>query len=235
MQPGFLFSTLPQSWRLFLGQSELLAIEAQMEPDIFSHLCFPPRDQWFYAFDICPLERCRVVIVGQDPYHGPGQAMGLAFSVRADQPDPPSLRNILKEWSTDLGYDQAAAGDLTVWGSQGVLLLNRVLTVRPGEAGSHRGLGWEKFTEHVVKKLALDETHRIFCLWGGDARRLKPLIGEHHSVIENVHPSPLSAYRGFFGSKPFSKINQLLKDHGQSELDWSLPFNLPSDFKGHAG
>ena len=206
-----------------------------MEPEIFHHLSFPPRDRWLYAFDICPPEKCRVVIVGQDPYHGAGQAMGLAFSVSANQSYPPTLRNILKEWSTDLGYHQAVAGDLTVWGKQGVLLLNRVLTVQSGEAGSHRGLGWEKFTEHVVKKLALDKTHRIFCLWGEDARGLKPLISGQHSIIENVHPSPLSAYRGFFGSKPFSKINQLLKDHGQSELDWSLPLNLPGDIKGHMG
>lgn len=227
MQSGSLFSALPQSWQLFLGQSKLLAIEAQMSPKIFHDNVFPPRDRWFHAFDICSPKQCRVVIVGQDPYHGLGQAMGLAFSAPVDQPVPPSLRNILREWATDLGNNKPVSGDLTAWARQGVLLLNRVLTVQPGKAGSHRGLGWEDFTNHVVKSLALSRSHRIFCLWGNDARKLKLFINRRHSIIENVHPSPLSVYRGFFGSKPFSKINQLLKSHKQLELDWSLPIHLP--------
>ena len=196
---------------------------------------YPPRGRRFRAFELCAPDSCRVVIVGQDPYHGPGQATGLAFSVNQLMKPPPSLRNILQEWQVDLGISAIPTGDLTAWAQQGVLLMNRVLTVLPGDAGSHRNLGWEYFTDLIIKRLSDDSVFRIFCLWGNDARKLTSLISADNGVIEAAHPSPLSAHRGFFGSKPFSSVNRLLREQGLSELDWSLPLNLSGDRKGHTG
>ena len=233
MQPGAIFSGLPSSWRDYLGDSVLQSIAAQCSPRLLEEASYPKKEDRFRAFELCSPEACRAVIVGQDPYHGPDQAMGLAFSVRPGISIPPSLRNILKEWQAEFGHPSPLSGDLSGWASSGVLLLNRVLSVRPGVAGSHRNLGWEALTDHVTERLANDSTYRVFCLWGSDARQLKTLIPKDRGVIECVHPSPLSAARGFFGSRPFTTINQLLTSHGESELDWALPLYLPTDLKGN--
>jgi uracil-DNA glycosylase len=235
MQIELIFSDLPQVWHEFLGREELSRIASEFDQKVLSEESYPPRSQRFRAFELCSPAMCSAVIVGQDPYHGPDQATGLAFSVNRQKPIPPSLRNILKEWRDEFGVAELPSGDLTPWARRGVLLMNRVLSVRPGEAGSHRNLGWERFTDLVIKRLAADAFYRVFCLWGSDARQLRRLIDERQGVIESVHPSPLSAHRGFFGSKPFSQINQRLIAQGLSELDWSLPLNLPSYLQRHMG
>ena len=235
MQSEEIFSDLPGPWRTFLGISDLDTIAMRCSERLSTETSYPPRERRFRAFELCTPDSCRVVIVGQDPYHGPGQATGLAFSVNQSMKSPPSLRNILKEWQADLGISAIPTGDLTAWAQQGVLLMNRVLTVLPGDAGSHRNLGWEYFTDLIIKRLSDDSVFRIFCLWGNDARQLTSLIGAGNGVIEAAHPSPLSAHRGFFGSKPFSSVNRLLREQGLSELDWSLPLNLSGDRKGHTG
>lgn len=233
MQLELIFSDLPQVWHEFLGREELSQIALEFDQKVFSEESYPPRSERFRAFELCSPVMCSAVIVGQDPYHGPDQATGLAFSVSRQTLIPPSLRNILKEWRADFGIVETPSGDLTDWARRGVLLMNRVLSVRPGEAGSHRKLGWERFTDLVIKRLADDACYRVFCLWGSDARQLRRLINERQGVIESVHPSPLSAHRGFFGSRPFSQINQRLITQGLSELDWSLPLNLPNDSQGN--
>lgn len=235
MQLEGIFSDLPGSWQTFLGTTELDTIAMRCSERLITDISCPPRGLRFRAFDLCAPDSCRVVIVGQDPYHGLGQATGLAFSVDQSMQPPPSLRNILQEWQVDLGISAVPTGDLTVWSQRGVLLMNRVLTVLPGEAGSHRNLGWEYFTDLVIKRLSDDSDFRIFCLWGNDARKLTSLISRDKGVIESSHPSPLSAHRGFFGSKPFSSVNRLLREHGLSELDWSLPLDLSADREGHTG
>lgn len=170
-----------------------------------------------------PLDDVRVLIVGQDPYPTPGHPVGLSFSVAPDvRPLPGSLRNILQEYREDLGLPQPANGDLTPWTQQGVLLLNRVLTVSPGAPGSHRGKGWEAVTEQAIRALALRDQPLVAILWGRDARTLKPLLAPHPS-IESAHPSPLSAHSGFFGSRPFSRANALLAEQGAEPIDWRLP------------
>lgn len=186
------------------------------------HAVYPPADHVFKAFELSSYEATRVVILGQDPYHGPGQAHGLCFSVPDGLPKkPPSLVNILKELKADVGVE-LPSGSLEGWAKQGVLLLNTTLTVPDSKAGSHRRQGWETFTNAVIS--ALDEKdHRVvFILWGKDARRKKTITkNPQHSVIESAHPSPLSAYRGFFGSKPFSTTNALLEEVGPPPIDWS--------------
>jgi uracil-DNA glycosylase len=170
-----------------------------------------------------PLDNVRVLIVGQDPYPTPGHPVGLSFSVAPDvTPLPGSLRNILQEYREDLGRSQPANGDLTPWTTQGVLLLNRVLTVAPGVPGSHRGKGWEAVTEQAIRALALRDRPLVAILWGRDARTLKPLLAPH-PCIESAHPSPLSAHNGFFGSKPFSRANAMLAEQGAPPIDWRLP------------
>ncbi|MFQ4147541.1 uracil-DNA glycosylase [Arthrobacter sp. LAPM80] len=172
-----------------------------------------------------PMAGVKVLIVGQDPYPTPGHSVGLAFSVdRATRPLPRSLSNIYKELNTDLGITPAPHGDLSAWADQGVMLLNRVLTVAPGEAGSHRRRGWEEVTEAVITALAARNTPLVSVLWGKDAQRLAPLL-EGTAIIESAHPSPLSASRGFFGSKPFSRVNDLLTAQGTAPIDWALPVN----------
>jgi uracil-DNA glycosylase len=182
---------------------------------------FPPANEVFAAFEHTPRESTRVVVLGQDPYHGAGQSHGLCFSVRPGVAHPPSLRNIFKELRADCGAAIPRDGCLVNWAEQGVLLVNAVLTVRSGEAGSHRGRGWEEFTDAVIASAArLD--HVVFVLWGNDARRKARAIDpERHTLIECAHPSPLSARR-FFGSRPFSRTNAALRAHGQREIDWSL-------------
>jgi uracil-DNA glycosylase len=171
-----------------------------------------------------PFDEVRVLLVGQDPYPTPGHAIGLSFSVSPDtRPLPRSLANIFREYSTDLGHPTPSTGDLTPWADQGVLLLNRVLTVRPGEPGSHRDKGWEKVTEQAIRALvARDAAPLVAILWGRDARNLAPLLIDV-PLVESAHPSPMSADRGFFGSRPFSRVNALLEELGGDPVDWKLP------------
>jgi uracil-DNA glycosylase len=179
-----------------------------------------PRDI-FRAFDLCPFDQVRVVILGQDPYHGAGQANGLSFAVHSDMKIPPSLQNIFKEIRSDLGIEPLLDGDLSRWARQGVLLLNSTLTVFDGRPASHAGLGWEEFTDEVITKLSSQREHLVFILWGNYARAKGAHIDRtKHLVIESPHPSPFSAYNGFFGSKPFSKTNDYLREHGLGEIDW---------------
>lgn len=186
------------------------------------HHVFPPPNDVFNAFNT-PFSEVKVVILGQDPYHGPGQAHGLAFSVLPKVKKlPPSLRNIFKELNTDLGCALPSSGCLDHWARQGVLLLNTVLTVRSGEPGSHKHLGWETFTDQVVNLLSKREDSLVFILWGSLARSKRSQIGEHHFVIESPHPSPFSSYQGFFGSKPFSRTNELLVSIGKTPIAWGL-------------
>lgn len=172
-----------------------------------------------------PLDRVRVLIVGQDPYPTPGNAMGMSFSVAPDvRPVPRSLNNIFKEYTADLGYPTPADGDLTPWAERGVMLLNRVLTVQAGTPASHRGKGWEAVTECAIQALVARDQPMVAVLWGRDAATLKPMLtADHCATIESVHPSPLSASRGFFGSRPFSRTNELLAQMGAEPVDWRLP------------
>lgn len=184
---------------------------------------FPPADDIFNAFHYTPLSKVKVLLVGQDPYHNVGQAHGLSFSVRPGQDIPPSLANIYKELHDDLGCYIPNNGFLKKWADQGVLLLNTVLTVQAHEANSHQGQGWEQFTDAVIK--AVNEIDRpiVVFLWGKPAQQKKPMLNNpKHLVLESPHPSPLSAYRGFFGSKPFSKANRFLLENGSSAIDWQI-------------
>ena len=182
---------------------------------------FPPAQDVYAALELTPFESTKVVVLGQDPYHGLGQAHGLSFSVRGNTPIPPSLRNIFQELFTDVAIQREQDGDLTGWARQGVLLLNTTLTVREGEPGSHKNRGWEHITDTVMSALNEKPTRVVFVLWGAHARNKKTLITQaHHVVIESAHPSPLSAHRGFFGSKPFSQINSALEEAGLSPIEW---------------
>ena len=186
-----------------------------------TQVCYPPGPLIFNAFWQTPIDQVKVVILGQDPYHGPGQAHGLCFSVRDGIPFPPSLKNIFQEIHAETGAPVPATGDLTRWARQGVFLLNTCLTVRQHQAFSHSNQGWETFTEHIIKYLNENRPHLVFILWGRDARSKKPMIDQtKHYIIESAHPSPLSAYNGFFGSKPFSKCNNKLKEWGMEEIKW---------------
>jgi len=185
---------------------------------------FPPEPDVFAALHLTPYATTRVVILGQDPYHGPGQAHGLCFSVRPGVAVPPSLANIHKELAADLGIAVPTHGNLEAWARQGVLLLNTTLTVRAGQANSHQGKGWELFTDEVLRTVNGKPHRVVFLLWGSAARRKKALIDlSKHTVIESAHPSPLSAHNGFFGSRPFSRTNAALVDAGLDPIDWSLP------------
>lgn len=184
---------------------------------------FPPSDDIFNAFHLTPLKDVKVVILGQDPYHGEGQAHGLCFSVKPDVEIPPSLVNIYKELHDDLGCEIPNHGYLTKWAKQGVLLLNTVLTVRAHQANSHRGIGWEEFTDAAIRILDVQERPIVFILWGRPAQMKKSMLhNPRHLVLEAPHPSPLSAYRGFFGSKPFSQTNRFLEEHGIEPIDWQI-------------
>jgi uracil-DNA glycosylase len=183
--------------------------------------CFPPAGQIFRAFDLCPFDKVRVVIIGQDPYHDVNQAHGLCFSVQEGVPVPPSLVNIYKELSRDLGKPIPTSGDLTHWAEQGVLLLNATLTVQAHRAGSHQGKGWEELTDAAIQALNKNRSNIVFMLWGSYAQRKGQFIDRRrHLVLTSVHPSPLSAYRGFIGCGHFSQANAYLQQHGQQPINW---------------
>ena len=207
----------------FKSTSVYLQLSTFIEEEYSAGTVFPPADQIFSAFKLTPLSQVQVLILGQDPYHGPGQAHGLAFSVKSPCKPPPSLKNIFKELKTE-----PECGDLTSWAEQGVFLLNTVLTVRQGQANSHKSKGWERFTDTVISALSEKKEKMIFVLWGGPAQKKKSLIdSDKHIILESPHPSPLSAYRGFFGCGHFSKINELLREWGRKEIDWNLNSSEP--------
>jgi len=184
---------------------------------------FPQSKNIFNAFNSSPFESVKVVILGQDPYHGAGQAHGLSFSVQAGVASPPSLQNIFKELVDDIGCSSPKSGDLSHWAHQGVLLLNTLLTVRQGEPFSHKDRGWERFTDQVIRTLSQQREHLVFILWGAPAGKKSILIdATKHLVLKAPHPSPLSSYRGFFGSKPFSKTNTYLLEHKMTPIDWCI-------------
>ena len=217
---------IEESWNQHLG--------AEFDKPYFANLakavreeyrrgaCYPPGKLVFNAFNLCPFNEVKVVIMGQDPYHEPGQAMGLSFSVPEGVAIPPSLQNIFKEIQADLGKPLSTSGDLTRWASQGVLLLNATLTVQAHAANSHQGLGWSVFTDAAIRALSAHREHLVFMLWGGYARSKCSLIdGQRHLILESVHPSPLSANRGgWFGNHHFSRCNAYLRSHGLTEIDW---------------
>ena len=185
---------------------------------------FPAPDDIFNAFHLTPLDQVKVVILGQDPYHNDGQAHGLCFSVKKGVAKPPSLINIFKELESDLGIKQPSHGCLENWAKNGVLLLNTVLTVREGQANSHKGKGWEILTDRIIELLNEREKPMVFILWGGNAKAKEKFItGKQHCIIKSVHPSPLSAHGGFFGGKYFSRTNEFLESTGQEPVDWSIP------------
>ena len=199
----------------------LFSLAKKIEEAYASSICFPPKQKIFEAFALCKPKDVRVVILGQDPYHGTGEAHGLAFSVRQGIKMPPSLRNIFKELESEFGIDLTRTSDLTSWAKQGVLLLNSVLTVEKDKAGSHSKWGWEEFTNATIDFISKENAHVVFVLWGDYARKKKNLIDmSKHDIIESAHPSPLSSYRGFFGSKPFSKVNERLSSWGKEEIKW---------------
>lgn len=184
---------------------------------------YPPPARIFYAFEKCPWDKIKVVILGQDPYHGPNQANGLCFAVNPGVALPPSLMNIFKEIKADTGEAPLPNGDLTPWAEQGVLLLNATLTVIAGQAASHQGKGWEEFTDAVIKKVSEEKAHVVFILWGNYARKKKILIdGTKHLILESAHPSPLSAHNGFFGNHHFSKANEYLEQQGLGKIRWGI-------------
>ena len=188
-----------------------------------AHEVYPPHDEVFAALHLTPFADVKVVILGQDPYHGPGQAHGLCFSVNPGVRLPPSLVNIFKEMESDLGIAPAPTGDLRLWARQGVLLLNTTLTVRAHQAASHQGQGWETFTDEVISAVGAKDEPVVFILWGSHARKKKALVDQtRHTIIESPHPSPLSAHRGFFGSGPFSAANAALEAAGRTPIDWRL-------------
>ena len=182
---------------------------------------YPPGRFIFNAFNLCPFDKVKVVIIGQDPYHGPGQAHGLCFSVNDGVPFPPSLQNIFKEIQSDLGAPIPTSGNLTRWANQGVLLLNATLTVRAHQAGSHQRRGWKEFTDAAIRVLAEQRENIVFILWGSYAQKKGAFIDRNkHLVLASAHPSPLSAYNGFFGNKHFSRTNEYLQAHGQTPIEW---------------
>ena len=222
-------SLLPKDWQGLLAsefdQPYMHALQSFLSAEqVQGKTLYPPADQIFTAFNLTPLKNVKVVILGQDPYHGPDQAHGLSFSVPSNiKKLPPSLKNIYKELNTDLGLPIATTGNLTPWAKQGILLLNAMLTVERKNAGSHQKQGWETFTNKVIELLSAHCENVVFVLWGAYAQKKEALIDTNkHLVLKGIHPSPLSAHRGFFGSKPFSSINQYLQKHGRSPIDWSL-------------
>jgi uracil-DNA glycosylase len=219
---------LPASWQPVVGDEldkpyfEKLRRFLQEERE--QHTIYPPEHDVFNALKLTPFEEARVLILGQDPYVNKGQAMGLAFSVPPGVRTPPSLVNIFKELRDDLGCKVPNNGCLVPWAEQGVVLLNAVLTVRAGQPNSHKGKGWEKFTDAVIHQLGTKEDEVVFVFWGANARRKVKLVDtERHTIIESAHPSPLSAGNGFFGSRPFSKVNRALKAAGKPAIDWQIP------------
>jgi uracil-DNA glycosylase len=219
-------TSLHESWRAVLqtefdapymaALKSFLIAERELGKQIY-----PKGSEWFRALDLTPLDKVRVVILGQDPYHGDGQAHGLCFSVRHGVKTPPSLVNIYKELQSDLGLTAPTHGNLEHWAKQGVLLLNSVLTVEAGLAASHQGKGWERFTDAVIREVNAQMRPIVFILWGNYAQKKAGFVDvSRHLVLRSAHPSPLSAHNGFFGSKPFSKTNEFLKAQGQTEINW---------------
>lgn len=218
---------LPMDWREalsdYVDEGRLSELEAFVESEYAHGIVYPPRGQLFRAFQATPYHDVKVVILGQDPYHEKGQACGLAFSVPIGERCPASLRNIYKEYNADLGYLIPGDGDLEAWSRRGVLMVNTVLSVREGAAGSHQGHGWEEFTDGAIRALSRREKPVVFLLWGKPAEKKERLIDvSRHVVIKSAHPSPLSAYRGFFGSRPFSRVNEALIAKGLEPVDWRL-------------
>ena len=217
-----------------IHQSWQKVLQEEFDKDYFKELvqfvkqeyqkttCYPPGNLIFNAFDHCPFDATKVVILGQDPYHGKGQAHGLCFSVPEGIAQPPSLENIFKEIEQDIGTPRPASGDLTHWADQGILLLNATLTVRAHQAGSHQGKGWEKFTNNVIELLSAQKENLVFLLWGGFAKKKQSLIDKNkHLILTSGHPSPLSANKGYwFGNKHFSKTNEYLASKGLKEIEW---------------
>jgi uracil-DNA glycosylase len=227
-----LLSLLPDAWRSLvsphLDPAATARLGAFVAEEYERGTVYPPLPDLFNAFRHCPPGNARVLILGQDPYHGAGQAHGLSFSVRAGVRVPPSLRNVFTELAEDLGGERRANGDLTDWADQGVLLLNAVLTVRAGAAGSHAGHGWEEFTDGVIKALDARPSRMVFLLWGAYARKKAALVtNPAHVVLEAGHPSPMNP-RGFLGTRPFSAANKALVDAGLPEIDWSQKRTEPS-------
>ena len=201
-------------------QHDFSEMEAFLEEAYQNTTVYPARENVYQAFDLTPLDNVKVVILGQDPYHGPNQAHGLAFSVQPDAKFPPSLRNIYKELESDIGCKRTSP-HLQDWAKEGVLLLNTVLTVEAHKAHSHKSIGWEIFTNEIIKSISRELEDVVFILWGKPAQeKIKLIDTERHHIIKSVHPSPLSAHRGFFGSKPFSETNQFLKSKGKEPINW---------------
>lgn len=227
-----LFPNLNGAWGELLADHIQGAAGQQLRSNLAAelkrHTVFPHPPDWFRALELTPPDAVRAVIIGQDPYHGPGQAHGLAFSVPAGQPPPPSLRNIFRELADDTGQAFPLAGDLSPWARQGVLLLNRILTVRAHAPLSHRGMGWEDLTDAVIRQIVSRDRPVVFMLWGNEARALAPQLGAAarsgpRLVLESAHPSPLSARRGFFGCRHFSRASEWLVRQGLAAIDWRLP------------
>ena len=215
------------SWDILLSplfsHEKYLNIRSFLKKEYSERTVYPDMNDIFNSFILTDYDNVKAVILGQDPYHGYGQAHGLCFSVKKGIQKPPSLKNIFTELKSDLGIDAGLDGDLTAWAKQGVLLLNTVLTVREGNANSHKDCGWQWFTDEVIKILNEREKPIVFILWGGNARSKKKFIDQKkHFIIESAHPSPLSSWQGFFGSKPFSKTNELLKSANIEPIDWNL-------------
>ncbi|MCI7045611.1 MAG: uracil-DNA glycosylase [Prevotella sp.] len=217
---------IEESWKQHVGDEfdklYFLDLTNFVRDEYLHHTCYPPGNQIFEAFNLCPFDKVKAVIIGQDPYHEPGQAHGLCFSVNDGVPFPPSLVNIFKEINMDLGTPMPTSGNLTRWARQGVLLLNATLTVRAHQAASHQRRGWETFTDAAIEALSRDRNNLVFILWGGYARSKARLIDHtRHLVLESVHPSPLSANRGgWFGNHHFSRANAYLVEHGQEAIVW---------------
>jgi uracil-DNA glycosylase len=218
---------IEESWKQRLADEFSASYFAQLKAFLVEekrrHKVYPPGSQIFNAFNFTPFEKVKVVILGQDPYHGPGQAHGLCFSVPDGIRQPPSLQNIFKEINQDLGIPVPANGNLEKWAKQGVLLLNATLTVRARQAGSHQNKGWEEFTDSAIRKLSEEREHLVFLLWGNYAIAKQELIDESkHLILKSPHPSPFSANRGFFGNMHFSKTNHYLRENGIGEIDWQI-------------
>lgn len=216
---------IEDSWKKVLSETfskdYFQQLTSFVKDEYQKHQVFPPGKEIFSAFDHCPIDAVKVVILGQDPYHGLGQAHGLSFSVKPGVPFPPSLLNILKEIKADIGRDMPPDGDLTRWADQGVFLLNATLTVRANEAGSHQNQGWESFTDEVIKEISALREHVVFMLWGAYAQKKEVLIDPHkHLVLKAPHPSPLSAHRGFLGCRHFSQANQYLISNNLEPIRW---------------
>ncbi|WP_348653176.1 uracil-DNA glycosylase [uncultured Sulfurimonas sp.] len=216
---------LSDDWKRFLNIDDdyFIVLETLLNEEYSKKVVYPKYENIFKAFNLQVPKKIKVVIVGQDPYHGYGQADGMAFSVSSTQKVPPSLKNIYKELVSDIDCLYPMNGSLEKWGNEGVLLMNTVLTVVEGEPNSHKNIGWEDFTDSVIKSLSNELENIIYILWGGNAQKKELLIdSSKHLILKSPHPSPLSSYRGFFGSKPFSKVNSYLKKNSIKEIDWCL-------------